>query len=545
MKKILIMFSTIIATVAVLYSCKKSDSLDPLRMFMPGTAISIVNNTATTATITWTGSVNTDTTVKNLDYLIQVATDSSFNNIVYTGTTKNYNLTLGDDILLPKQKYVARLQVKGVDGRPDSQWLISKSFSIAGENLFLSPYVADIQYYTAILRWTHQDGLTKVTVTSGGISADYLISADTLLLTGLKPNTSYSAELFKGSTSKGTTSFTTKDAGIYTLIITPADTLNKVIDTCSNGAVIGLTAGTYNCVDATGAAANINILKKNISIGSVSGNPADTKVNFKEVTLKGDGAGVKLQGITFDGTANAAAYFVNLIGETANGAAAAFGSIYVDNCNINNVTNCLVRASQGTAANTQKMQDITFNNCFATVKSPSGTSYNCFMMDKMLFNSITLTNSTFTDFGRGLISASTAFSPAPSTAPVITINKCTLNDFGSGAKYAILDANSNVVTFKLTNSIFGNAPMSSSTVANAAVRYGAGSTVTISNLNAFKFTNGAATPANLTWPSGISAPMAIDLGWTSSSSDFSLPTGSALRTVATDGGPIGDPRWAR
>jgi len=42
-----------------------------------------------------------------------------------------------------------------------------------------------------------------------------------------------------------------------------------------------------------------------------------------------------------------------------------------------------------------------------------------------------------------------------------------------------------------------------------------------------------------------SANTTTDLGWTATTTSFTLPAGSALRTASTTGGAIGDPRWAK
>lgn len=534
MKKILFALIGTIFSIAILFSCKKTESLAPMQMFMPGTSISITP-APTNVTLSWTASINTDSSAKNIDYVIQVAKDSTFSNVVYTTTTKNFSVIITDTSLTPKVKYVARLQVKGVNGRPDSKWLVSNTFTIPGENLFITGAAKDIQYYTAILRWTHQDGLTKITVTkAGGTSYDSTVKADTILLTGLTPNTTYTAELFKGTVSKGTTTFTTKDAGIFTKIIDPTANLTDEINNAANGAVLGLMDGAY---DLGVGSAGFAITAKNITIASVSGDPTAATLANSDFILKGAGAGIKLSGLGLTGPASG--YIIDI-----DAAATNIGDITIENCKIAfPVTGgyAVLRANRGASAGSQSMGTFTINNTVG-IGMTLNNNYGIAMMDKMKFTALVIKNSTFTGFQRNIISAATLIS---AWAPTVTIDRCTFNNFGGGGKAAVLDGTTNNIALSITNTIFANTPtsvVSGATVTNSAIT-AIGSSV-LQKVFYYNCNNGATPSIAITWPTGAAATSDIS-AWTAATTSFTLPVGSALRTAATDNGAVGDPRWAQ
>jgi hypothetical protein len=76
----------------------------------------------------------------------------------------------------------------------------------------------------------------------------------------------------------------------------------------------------------------------------------------------------------------------------------------------------------------------------------------------------------------------------------------------------------------------------------------ASSTLYFSYNNTFKLSTGGATPAAVGFPTysylTMTANRTFDLGWSTTTNDFTLPAGSELRAGGKTGGVIGDPRWA-
>jgi hypothetical protein len=533
-----------VLTVANIASCNKTGGMqDPSfsRMFMPNSALK-ASTDATSATLSWGSSLYNDTTVNKIYYVLQLSNDPTFATIVRTDTTTALSKTYTDADLAVKKDYYAQVKVRGVNGAQDSKWLQGNKFSIAGENLFLTPRITDIQYVTTILRWKHQDGLTKVRITTNGVSVDSLISADTLLLRNLTMNTTYTAELFKSTASKGTITFTTKDEKIFTKIIDPTSNLITEINNAANGAVLGLKDGSYDC-----GALNPTILQKSIAIISYYGNPATVTIkNSKEFILKGNGAGLAISGVTFDGTTNSgvgASYFVVLNGAVNTGDATTFTKFIADNCIITLKTGAttLLRGSYGTNANDHKISTIRFNNCVANMNVTGSSNYGGIMCDKLQFDSVILSKSTFFSIPRGIIGYSAKMNARSGTSvgvPVIRIDQCTFNSFGQQARAAVLDGYvdvANQVDFGLSNSILANTPdvLASTTVnANAFVGY-ASNIYTLTNNAVYNCMTAASGGTAIIWP-GTNQPTSITLPWTATTTDFTLPT-----TVTN----IGDPRW--
>lgn len=516
----------LIFIAAGISSCKKNtDELAPMRYFMPTGDIKATSGD-TSVLLTWSAALNTSSASK-VKYIVQISKDTLFGSVdkTYTADTTGLFLTYND--LTLKQKYFARIKTRGADTTLDSKWLTSSSFSIRGENLFLAGTAKDIQYYTAILRWTHQDGLTKITVKTNGVAVDSVVKADTILLKNLTPNTTYTAELFKGTLSKGTTSFTTKDAGMFTKIIDPTANIVTEINNLASGGVLGLMDGSYDLGGALG------ITAKNITIASVTGDPTSTTILNSTFQLKGANPAIKLSGLGLVGPVNG--YIVDV-----DAAATPVGDITIENCKISFPSGgyAIVRANRGASAASQTMGTLTINNCTG-IGLTLNNNYAIAMMDKMKFTALVIKNSTFTAFQRNIVSAATLIS---GWAPTITIDKCTFNNFGGGAKAAVLDGTTNTIALTISNTIFANTPLSGQTINNNAIV--SGGTSTMSKVYYYNCNNGASPAVAITWPTGAATTAEINT-WTAATTTFTLPAGAALKTAATDGGAVGDPRWAQ
>ena len=153
-------------------------------------------------------------------------------------------------------------------------------------------------------------------------------------------------------------------------------------------------------------------------------------------------------------------------------------------------------------------------------------------------------NTTFYNVARAIISWATNMT-VPQT-PEILIDHSTINNWGFGGRnYILLDANANKVNFTVQNSIFANTPKPGESVGTTIMRASSESVVVFRNNDYFNL-NGGTDNTPLSFPDymQMSDNLQVDLGWTATTTDFSLPSGSPLRTASTTGGPIGDPRWA-
>lgn len=538
MNKLLI-FSFLSAIV--FFACQKKE-FDPNftlpRQFKPGDIRITAGETQ--ATLRWNPSLFT--AGKGVTYTVQVGKDSLFTTDVITKTTDTTMIVFTDNDLAIKQTYFARVKANAFEGTAESGWVVSDSFRISGEQIFLNVLDAELTDSSVVLRWRPSAGLTKIvlTPTAGSPREIALTAGDTTehmkQVTGLTQLTNYTATIWKGNTLKGTVSFMTKEKSIFTKVLSPGDDLVAAVAAAANGEVIGLNPGLYDV-----SSSNLVISEKTITIQSVSGDATNTKVNFKEVTLKGNGAGVTLRGIEFDGTTAGADYFINLTGLNSDSEAATFTNIFVDNSIVHNTDNAFLRGNRASAGN-HKIDSIVVNNTIAY--NNGNGSYHYFMIDKLEFKYLAITNSTMYNIARALISWATNMTvPAP---PVILIDHSTINNWGFGGRnYILLDANANQVDFTVQNSVLANTPKPGESVGTTLMRASSESTVVFRNNNYFKL-NGGTDLTPLSFPSymQLSNNLEVDLGWTATTTDFTLPSGSPLRAAGTSGGPIGDPRWA-
>lgn len=537
--KLYALFLTL-AALATISGCKKVNTSvisESPRLFSPGAVK--VSGGQTAATVTWTNSIQATAGVK-YKYTAQFSRDTTFATVDFTMTSDTTGVIATNDSLKVRTTYWVRVKTNASGDRPESAWAESSHFQISGEQFFLPVRDLEIKETAVTLRWNSTPGLTKITFTPGSgtpfdvtlTSAD--LTAGLRLFTGLTAGTKYTAELFAGTKSKGYVTFTTPAATVYTTILAAGSDITAAIAAANDGAIIGLSPGTYN----TGAVIT-PILKKTVTLKSTSGNPSDTKVIFKEMTLKGTGAGLNVSGIEFDGSTNAAAYFVNCTGALADAELCNYTQVTVENCYIHDVTTAFFRGNRGTAAGDYKMNLVSVKTTIG-YNIGSLLNFTCFTFDKMALNTFTMSKSTFYNFGNQLISHATLVA---GTTTALSIDLCTFNNFGASSKNAIFNASANTTTFSVTNCIIGNIPRPAGAVATAAIN-GTASTFTFSNNDVFKAATAVGGATAVTFPANAAFGQTIDPGWTATQTDFTLPVGSPLRTASPSSGAIGDPRWA-
>lgn len=527
--------------VLTLGACKKKDDEQgPTRQFMTSGIIA-VREGATSAVITWREAVNVDTAVSS--YTVEVSRDSTFSSTErWTYVVASPTLTVTDSLLQVRVPYYARVKTNGVRPEFDSKWVTSARFNLTGEQIFLPVRDAEIKHNSVILRWNDslRSNLIKIVLTTaGGAPVEYPLTAGQVdsglkKIDGLTPSTKYHAQIFSDSKEKGYIDFETKEQPAYSILLDPTMDLAIVLDTCAANSVIGLDTGTYR------SPSNYNVKGKSVTLMSVSGNPNDTKVIFKEIKLMGTGAGINLKDISFDG-GDTGLYFINFAGLNSDGEAASFADVTISNCRINSYGNCLIRANRGTATGDHKINNITISSCIIS-NNKLTNAYTEFTFDKLAFQTLSVTNTTWYNAGRAMILASTVL-PAGTTVPTIVFDHNTINNFGSGSTRVLLDANANPIRATFTNNIIANTPRAG-TLNNDLIRAtGAGTAITFSYNNYFKLQNGSA--ANLNIPSYVTQAgnLTVDLGWTATTTTFTLPGASPVRSGSSAGGAMGDPRW--
>ncbi|PRD46486.1 hypothetical protein [Sphingobacterium haloxyli] len=546
----------LLASCCVLLSiaCDKNGELfkefNPERMFMPGGEIRSESG-ETEVRLTWGKAPNTETS----NYIVEVSKDSLFTNgALFSLNTDTTGVVITDQQIEVQTKYFARIRTAETIQSEASNWLHSNGFLIRGKQLFnFIDEQIDLQDTWVRLTWRPDQTTTKLIVgTPTGVideetGREQFLVAQEITLTaeevefgerrvdGLQPETEYIAFLFAGSVQVGDMKFTTKATSNFTIEVTPEDDLAQVIADAENQAVIGLHPGVYDLTENV-----VRIENKHITFGSVSGNPLNTTINPKGFELRGDGAGIHLTDITVDMLNVEGTYLVDL-----QGGATTFSSILVQGCRINGIGRALVRGSR--AGNREHQIDyIRVEN---SIVQDNDQDYALFELQKLQMNRFELVNSTFNRLSTNILRYDTNIGTPEAS---ILIDYCTINAFGNtGNRRPLMDVNT-PADIVVNNSVLANTGwisprFTSLSMNNELLRAGNGATARIANTNVFNLLNSAAPREPLNIPSVVvvSNVLSETLPWDLTTSDFTLPANSPLRTASSSAGPIGDPRWAR
>src|SRR5258707_7984978 len=202
--------------VLLAVACSKEDTkLSLSRQFSP-TKFTITNG-ETQSTVTWTASLFTIS--GQVTYAVRVSDNASgFSKPAYTTTTTDVSVILTDNMFTIKKNYYARVKAQGQDKTGDSNWLVSSSFRILGEQ-FLNPVTIDNVIDQSVrLSWRASPDLTSIVITpaTGAPIVVNLSAADLTAMMkqidNLTPATTYTAEIFASTKTKGTQQFTTVPA---------------------------------------------------------------------------------------------------------------------------------------------------------------------------------------------------------------------------------------------------------------------------------------------------------------------------------------------
>ncbi|QKJ30765.1 DUF4957 domain-containing protein [Mucilaginibacter mali] len=496
--------------------------------------------------------------LKGQTYTLDLSTDSLFAKVDYSVVVDTLKALFIDPQIKLNTPYFTRVKANAFNGRHASNYFYApRSFRLVGQQYLKAVRDFEITGTTTLIHWSVNDqtaGLTTLVFTPAtGTAVTTTLSAGDVtagqkLVTGLTPGTKYTVQLLAGAKSKGIINITTAEAVTYTTTINAGGNLGAAITAAVDGDVIGVGPGTYSL---TGI---YQVLNKTITIRSTSNNPADTKLLLREIDLIGDGAGITLAGLDINGNYTGTTYNTTpivLYGTAATtGAAANFANIKIDNCVMHDYTRCIIRGNYGTAANVQTIGAITINNSiFYNFDQTNVQGYYMFSLEKLQLKSLSVTKSTFYNVGDGMVNMGTALA-APANlaaAPVITFDYNTFNGFSGNTKYPFIDANANLITFNFNNSIVANTPISGSINTAAFRASNTQNALSFSNNNYFKFN---VTPGgSIISLTGLlqNNNQKIDLGWTAATTNFLLvptATNTAVFSASSNGGTVGDPRWA-
>ena len=402
------------------------------------TSISVVP-TATEAEVTWgTGS-------KADFYIIEISKDSLYQDDIQTGS-----IVFGEDKSITKSPFTLTnldsdtkyyLRIKSCSNEKiSSKWAYHEKFSFKTKSeQIMSPVASeDLKATSVTLRWTAGKTVTNMDILTPDLAVIKTINLDAdaiangyVTVTGLTPNTSYTANLYNGTVKRGYISFTTypevpeADKMIY---LNANDSINQTL--------FDDLAGSYSTVTlaipAGAVFANNNTLTipNGMSV-NFFGLPGASKavLSIKQITLSANHSFINFTNVDISGyvyengvaTSSLNSYLFNQTTATN------VGAITFDNCLIHDLANTPFRL-QGSEAKT--IGTLTFNNCIVTNLKDSYYFINADASGNGVISNINITNSTFNTVGRFILSKST-------NTNSITLSDCTFYNMIASGRYFI------------------------------------------------------------------------------------------------------------
>ncbi|MCW0482175.1 DUF5123 domain-containing protein [Gaoshiqia sediminis] len=419
------------------------------RMFRPAN-LAVTGVTATTA------DVNFVAIPGSAYYLVELSQDSLvFESIVATLDTTANQFTLQN--LESNSPYSIRVQAISADAsKPSSAWS-ELYFNTRAEQIMEPVLPGDIMSRSVNLRWTAGATVTNLQILDGdgtevmnlAISAETM-AAGSLKVTGLSPETSYTAVLLNGTKQRGSATFTTypdvPDADLLFMMEATDVLTQETFDTLTVSSVtFAFPAGTYYNFSETLQ------LPTDVAF-NFFGLPGDTKaiLNIKQINMGTNHEYIKfinldVTGMVYENGVPTGAVYDYLFNQSDE---ATVGSIEFSNCLIRDLGRTPLRL-QGSGSN-KYIGLVKIDNCLVYNMPDSYYFINSNVSTCQMAN-ISITNSTFHNIMRMIMHTN-------SNNESLVISDCTFNNVLASGRYFIDMSTSYGPTseFKITNSIFGD-----------------------------------------------------------------------------------------
>lgn len=410
-------------------------------------------------------------------------------------------------------RYSAR--VKAVSSSiSESKWSPGVTFKTGTENILLPFEDRDVTAESVTLRWTAGQTATSIVVQPGNITHNVTSSeivAGVASVSGLNPETEYTAQLMNNDKVRGTVSFKTLvDIG-NAIPVTPEDDFLALLQTAEDGDAFALFPGVY------GDASKFEV-SKNIEIKGVY--PFDKPILNGYITISGNSS-LTLENIIIDGgdlkDRNQAIIFAT--------ADATYGDIIVESCEIRNHVKGLYYLNVAAL-----VESITINNSLLYDIECVGGDF----MDSRsgAIKVLKLSNSTISNsaIARDLIRYDNASENFPGITSQIIVDRNTFYNVCNGTSRRLLYVRfaDNQITF--TNNI-------------VASTLGIFSNESLTGVPAFDNNNYFQAPGFL--PGGSTASLIFDDTGISIDPQFENPVSGNFKVKDDDilSLQIGDPRW--
>ena len=465
-------FNIALAVLLLASGCKENELEEVEPTFARSFAVSglkVVVSGKVNAVFTWEKIKNTKS------YTIEI-----FQTADYSGTPVRTVANIANTLitytvtgLSGDTQYYARIKSVGNDGASDSKW-VNIAFKTEPEQIFQDIASDKITPNSVILNWPAASTVTSIKVTPGDITKTLTtaeIAAGQATVTGLSPATTYIATILNGTEVRGTKNFTTLPnlpTGADVVYVTATDDLAAKIQAATASTRFVILQGTKYNSDAT------VVLPAGLDISIIGqAGPIKPIVSFSLITLPTVGGKLHFENVDLTGYANGDAsgtkrqYLIN------QSSASIMEQISFENCTVRNLVNTPLRLQ---SSNIITINKVIVNNCLVDDISNNGNNGAYAFINTNVatgkFNNITITNSTFSNIGYGLI----LHNQAPSVSVVVDNN--TFYNVVGDARYFI-DYNAQIVSSSY--SIKNNILAKTYSPANTGRGIRGGTTATLSN----------------------------------------------------------------
>ena len=330
--------------------------------------------------------------------------------------------------LMYDTQYSARVMaVDDNDATRNSKWS-EVSFRTNAQQIFKSVSNSDIADRSVVMNWPAGEEVTTIyavaSETGDTITTKQLteteIAAGKAIVDGLQPETKYDVYLYNGSKKRGTKTFKTIADLNGAIVVRPGDDFASLIKNAEAGSVFALMPDTFKIMSEDETGTSAVAISKSIEIKGIYPTAAPVIQGRFEIN---DGASVSIDNVVLDGSANVSTdQAFNF--KTAD---ATYGKVVIKNSEIKNFGKGVFYVNVACTIN-----ELTFKNCLIhDIECDGGDMFDC---RKGRIDNLNLLESTIYNSAASRDFIRMDDASALGGAPVITVNKCTIDGASNKAK---------------------------------------------------------------------------------------------------------------